>query len=66
MPVTSVLSTTPTEDGVKLVYISLREVLVVNFTFCGDFCGDFHYKSKSPQVLVAVFTTGLNHHKFLW
>jgi len=45
---------------------ALREVLVVNFTFCGDFCGDFHYKLKSPQVLVAVFTIGLNHHKFLW
>jgi len=45
---------------------ALREVLVVNFTFCGDFCGDFHYKSKSPQVLVVVFTIGLNHHKYLW
>ena len=45
---------------------TLREVLVVNFTFCGDFCGDFHYKSKSPQVLVVVFTIGLNHHNYLW
>jgi len=33
---------------------ALREVLVVNFTFCGDFCSDFHYKSKSPQVLVVI------------
>jgi len=46
--------------------LPLREVLVVNFTFCGDFCGDFHYKSKSPQVLVVVFTIGINHHKYLW
>jgi hypothetical protein len=37
------------------VDISLREVHVVKFTFCGDFCGDFHHKSKTPYRLVAVF-----------
>ena len=67
----------PTTNGLRCAYPAihhdlqpqpppLREVLVVNFTFCGDFCGDFHYKSKSPQVLVVVFTIGLNHHKYLW
>jgi len=26
----------------------------VIFTACGDFCGSFHHKSKSPQILVVI------------
>ena len=40
-----------------LPYPTLRKVHVVIFTPCGDFCGGFHHKCKSPQILVAVFTT---------
>ena len=35
-------------------------------SICDDFCGDFHHKSRSPQVLVVIFTIGPNHHKYLW
>ena len=45
---------------------ALRKVYVVIFTACGDFCGGFHHKSKSPHILVVVFTTSPNHHKYLW
>ena len=45
---------------------SLREVHVVFFTTCGNICGVFHHKSKSPQVLVVFFATSPNHHKYLW
>ena len=34
--------------------MSLREVHVVFFTTCGNICGVFHHKSKSPQVLVVI------------
>ena len=46
--------------------LSLKEVYLVIFTACGDFCGGFHHKSKSPHILVAVFATSPNHHKYLW
>ena len=45
---------------------SLRKAYVVIFTACGDICGGFHHKSKSPHMLVAVFATSPNHHKYLW
>ena len=34
---------------------SLIKGLVVIFTWCGDFCGVLHHKSKSPQKLVVIF-----------
>ena len=45
---------------------TLRKVHVVIFTPCGDFCGGFHHKCKSPHVLVVVFATRANHHMYLW
>jgi len=29
-------------------------------------CGTFHHKSKSPQIVMAVFAASPNHHKYLW
>src|SRR5258706_13041931 len=46
--------------------LPLRKVYVVIFTACGDFCGGFHHKSKSPHILVVVFATSPNHHKYFW
>ena len=36
----------------------LREVHVVFFTTCGNICGVFHHKSKSPQVQITTSTCG--------
>jgi len=37
---------------------SLREVHMVFFTTCGNICGVFHHKSRSPQVLVVISQLG--------
>ena len=50
----------------RVAYYTLRKVHVVIFTPCGDFCGGFHHKCKSPHVLVVVFATRANHHKYMW
>ena len=47
------------------IRLTLIKAYVVNFTACGNFCGGFYHKSKSPHILVAVFATSPNHHKYL-
>ena len=32
-------------------------------SICGDYCGGFHHKSKSPQILVVKTAASPNHHK---
>ena len=45
---------------------SLIKAYVVIITLCGNHHGGSYHKSKSPQILVAVLTTGPNHHRYLW
>ena len=50
----------------ELGHFTLIKAYVVIITLCGDNHGGSYHKSKSPQILVAVLTTGLNHHRYLW
>ena len=59
--------------GVKWKLARVRSFCLIGFScqndtekcICGDFCGGFHHKSKSPQLLVAVFTTKITTYAFL-
>ena len=62
-----------TLPGVRAIYVDAKlqkgfssRIGTTEKRICGDFCGGFHHKSKSPQILVVVFTPSPNHHKYLW